>query len=336
MKQARSAVLWAAGLALLLNPFFFTLYRLAVFNTVPHDDYAPYLLWLNGDALGSFPDSPYCYRLLSVAFAWPLYRLMPLIQLTNIADGTQVATLKAMAALAMMSYLASIATSLLTYRLARTEGGLDRGHAMVAAALGWTLTWYTQVTAIDSLALMMITAALCTIRRPWLFAAVLLVSVGVNEKIGLVLAIWLVIRCVLIATDRRAFRWQALAAIGSVALYLAEVAALALPGNAYQLQPGGYLGTVRENLVAYGSARGLLLNVLPIVVLLAVAGFAAVRPRAAGLFSRADILVIPALAIVALVLTHLFQAGRIVMHAAPLFVVPAVAFTAWAKAARSA
>jgi hypothetical protein len=30
------------------------------------------------------------------------------------------------------------------------------------------------------------------------------------------------------------------------------------------------------------------------------------------------------------VLTHLFQAGRIVMHAAPLFVIPAVAaFGSW-------
>jgi hypothetical protein len=57
------------------------------------------------------------------------------------------------------------------------------------------------------------------------------------------------------------------------------------------------------------------------VVLLGVAALAAPR----GLFRRSDVLVIPALAAVALVLTHLFQAGRIVMHAAPLYVVPAVA-----------
>lgn len=45
--------------------------------------------------------------------------------------------------------------------------------------------------------------------------------------------------------------------------------------------------------------------------------------RPTGLFNCADVLLIPALALVALILTHLFQAGRIVMHAAPILLIPA-------------
>jgi hypothetical protein len=312
---------WFAGLAVLLSPFFFVLFRLAVFNTVPHDDYTPYLLWLDGNPLGGIPESPYCYRLLSMVMAWPLYWLMPAIPLTNLPADMPGDAVRAVAAITLLSYLAGIATALLTYRLARTEGALDRGHARAAAALAWALAWYTQVTAIDSVALLFITAALCTIRTPWPFAAILLVSVGVNEKIALVLAIWLVLRAVLDSGFRRAFRWQIVASISGVALYAVLVAVLKMPGNEYQLRPGGFLGTIIENLEAYASARGLLLNGLPIVALCVLAALG----RSRGLFHRSDILLIPALAIVALVLTHLFQAGRIVLHAAPFFVVPALA-----------
>jgi hypothetical protein len=47
-------------------------------------------------------------------------------------------------------------------------------------------------------------------------------------------------------------------------------------------------------------------------------------------FRGLDILVIPGLVAVALVLTQMFQVGRIVTHAAPLYVIPAaVALGRW-------
>lgn len=314
------AGLWFGGLSVLLSPVFFVLFRLAVFNTVPHDDYVPYLLWLDGNGLGGIPESPYCYRLLSMVMAWPLFRLMPTIPLTNLPPGMPAEIIRATAAITLLSYLASVATALLTYRLGRIEGGLDRGHAMAAGALAWVLGWYTQVTAIDSLALLFITASLCVIRTPWAFGAVLLASVGTNEKIALVLAFWLTVRGVLDAAFRQKFTRQIAIAVGAVALYALLVAVLKLPGNEYQLRPGGFVDTIAENLAAYASGRGLLLNVLPIAVLTVLA----ICARPTGLFRRMDILLIPALMVVALILTHLFQAGRIVMHAAPFFVVPAL------------
>lgn len=55
-------VLWLAGLSVLMHPVFFFIYRLSIFNTVPRDDYAHFLLWTVGHAEGVLPDSPYAYR----------------------------------------------------------------------------------------------------------------------------------------------------------------------------------------------------------------------------------------------------------------------------------
>lgn len=321
---------WFVGLSILLSPFFFTLYRVAVFDTVPHDDYAPYLLWLDGNPLGGIPESPYCYRLLSMALAWPFFHLLPTLPLTNLPLGTAQVSARAIAALAMMSYLAGILTAMLTYHLGRREGGLDQGHAIAAGALAWALSWYTQITAIDALALLFITAALCTIRLPVVFASILALSIGVNEKIALVLAIWMVIRSMADAGFRRAFLWQTVASVAAVLAYTALVAILRMPGNEYQLRPGGFVATLTENIGAYGTPRGVLLNVVPVLVLVVLGSL---RPSVAGsLFRRTDVLLIPALLGVALILTHLFQAGRIVMHAAPFFVVPALAAVRGMKA----
>ena len=61
----------------------FAIDRIMVFNTVPRDDYAPFLLWVIGAPGGAFPGSPYGYRLLTILAAVPLYHILPaLILLT--------------------------------------------------------------------------------------------------------------------------------------------------------------------------------------------------------------------------------------------------------------
>jgi hypothetical protein len=242
--------------------------------------------------------------------------------LSNLPADLQPGFLRATAALAMLSYLANLGTAMLTVRLARTEGGLDREGAIIAGCLAWVLCWYTQITAIDTVALMAITGALCLIRWPAAFAGLMLVSIGLNEKIALTLAIWLGLRMVFRAEDRLLLWRQAAAAFAAVALYGLMVALVHRAGNSYQLQPASFPVTISENLMAYADRRGLLLNVLPAAVLSVIALCG--RPAKGSLFARIDILVIPAMLGVALVLTHLFQAGRLAMHAAPLFVVPAV------------
>jgi hypothetical protein len=315
-----------AGLAVLLSPFLFMIYRLAVFNTVPRDDYAGFLLWIAGSGEGGLPGSPYCYRILSMIAALPLYLFAPVVKLTNIPAALTPGYLRATFALSLLAFAASIGAAMITFRLGVREGGLSRAEAFLAGGLLFVLIGYTQITAIDPLAILLIAAAIGLVRRPAWFTALMLASVLANEKVALVLACWLSVRCLSHPTRRAVFWRQWTAALAALALYATIVALARLPGNTYQVDPASYPLTAAENVEAWFSLRGLLLNVLPIAVLSAIgiAGDYSAANGAGALFRRTDLLVIPALLIVALLVTHLFQAGRIVAHAAPLFVIPAV------------
>ena len=314
----RAAALWA-GLAVLAHPLFFVIYRLSVFNTVPRDDYAPFLLWLLGRG-GGLPDSPYCYRVLSMVLAAPFYYVLPAIPLSNTPAGLPAEWLRATAALSMLAFLAWVAAAVLAGVAAR-RAGLGRLEGAVAGGIVFACVGYTQVTAIDPVTLAFIAGGVVLLDRPGWFAVLLAGSVLVNEKVALVLSSWLVIRWVYSGVDRAALWRQAGASVLAVLAYAAVVKGMRLPGNPYQTDPGYAPQTVRDNLVAYASARGLLLNVLPV----AVAAALLLMGRFVKPFARQDALLVPALLGFALVLTQFFQAGRMVMHAAPVFAVPAAA-----------
>lgn len=319
-----------AGLVLVAHPVFPAIYRLSVFSTVPRDDYAPFLLWLLGVPGGFVPESPYVYRVLSMVAAAPFYAL-PALPLTNTPAGLPAEYLRATGALSMLAYLSSVAYAVLAGAGA-LRVGLGRLEAVLAGALAAASVLYVQVTGIDPTALAVTAAGVLLVQRLPAFAALVLVSVAVNEKVALVLALWLGVRCATSRTDRATLGPQFLAAAGAVALYAAAVKLLHLPGNTYQTEPGRFLGTVAQNAWAYLTPRGLLLNVLPALVLLA----GALGGRAVGPFRRRDALLVPALLGVALVLTQLFQAGRIAMHAAPVMVIPAAAgLGAWLRRPRA-
>lgn len=327
------------ALALVLEPLFFTIDRIMVFDTVPRDDYAPFLLWLVGAPGGAFPDSPYGYRLLTMLAALPLYYVLPPLRLTNLPASLTPQYVQATAALAALSYLSLLAAGLLAYRTTRDRVGLPRREATLAGALLGILILHSQFFGIDAFAILLVAAGVFLLSRPIAFAMLIVPSVFANEKVVIVFALWLTLRCVCAAADRQRFRSQWFATLAAVVVYLAALLILHLPGNSYQVEPGGYLATLLSNLRASISARGLLLNALPVVVLFAVGALGwryGERPLPACLFRPIDLLVIPGLVMVALVMTQFFQTGRIVMHAAPLYVVPAAAALGrWMDAHRS-
>jgi hypothetical protein len=321
------------GLVLLLNPVFFMIYRLSVFSTVPRDDYAPYVLWLANRPGGFLPEAPFCYRIISVLAAVPFYHLLPAVTLTNTPASLSGSYLQSTAALSAVAYLAWITAAMLVYGIAIGQSGLRRQDGVLAGALLLALGLYEQVTSIDPLAIALITACIALVHRRWAFCALVLISIVANEKIALVMCIWLSIRCLIDADERRRLGVQWGGAVAAVLAYILLVKLVQIPGNSYQVDPEQYAGTLFENLSAYATARGVVLNILPIVVIVAIAAIGyANYPRRYGLLRDVDVLLIPALILVALVLTHLFQAGRIAMFAAPFLVVPAAArIGVWAR-----
>ena len=323
---------WAgtAGLvavaAILLNPFYFVIFRLMIFSTVPRDDYAPFLLWLLHMPGGGFPISPYGYRILSMVAAAPFYFILPTIHLTNIPEAIPEPYLKATAAIAALSFVSLIAASIMAYRLAVDRCGLSRIEGLFAGALMFILCWHSAVFGIDPFGILLVCVGLYVLHRGIIFAIFLLGSVVCNEKVAIFFAIWLTIRWLLCRSDRVKMLTPWLTSLTAIAGYAAMLAIVRLPGDNYQLEPTSYPMTSWENLLVYPTARGLLLNALPIVVLLGIAIsswlFLPKFPRDWP-FRPVDIAVIFGMALVALVVTQFFQAGRIVMYAAPLFVVPA-------------
>lgn len=310
-----------------LNPFFFVIDRLMVFHTVPRDDYAPFLLWLIGAPGGALPGSPYGYRILSVALAAPLYFALPKLALTNIPSTVPLAYVRATAALAALSYFAMIAAAFIMAEVARRRAALGRGEGAIAAVLIFVLCWHSQFVGLDPLTLAVIALGVLSLERPTYFVPLILIAPVVNDKIVIVFALWLTLRAVLHRDDRQRFAVQWVTALLAVIVYVALLVFVHLPGNAYQLSPSTFLGTLASNLAVLASARGLVLNVLPTLVLLGVGlvGWHSGTPGRIGPFRATDLIMIPLLFILGLILTEKFQLGRIVMHAAPLFVVPAVA-----------
>ena len=322
----RAALVVAAGFlacVVVLSPFFWAIYRTMAFNTMPRDDYAPFVLWVLGRPGGAFPGSPYGYRILSAVAAAPLYLLLPPLHLTNLPATTPIPYLRATAAIALLSYGSAIASGFLIAGFSR-RCGLRMPEAGLAGAALFLLCWHSQIYGIDPFTILLVTILLSLTRHPRIFAVLAVVSVIADEKACMVMVIWLTIRCVLDGRGWKELSGAWIASLGALAVYFLMIKLVHLPGNQYQLNPSGYLQTIGANLAVNLSGRGMVLNFVPtgILFLIALIGWPTLPLWP---FSRLDILVIPALVMLALTVTEDFQIGRIVMHAAPLFVVPAAA-----------
>lgn len=310
-------------LTLLTYPMFFMLYRVMIFNTVPRDDYAPYLLWLAHAPGGALPCSPYIYRIFSIALAWPLYHVMPVLSFTNLPSGLLPTYLRATASIALLSDICTISASVLCFNFAKRLGKSPL-ICLLSGLLVYAGCWFTSIVGIDTLTVcgvMVLTMMLPSRNRFWLVAIPLMF---LNEKVGIILTLFLALRCATSSADRARFGaklgWM-LAAIGA---YIAVLHIVHAPGNSYQTTPSLsiYTSTLIANLKANLSARGLMLSWGPATIMLLAALFGK-HEDTCGLFSRRDALLVPCLICVGLVFTQDYQLGRLVMMAVPLFAIPA-------------
>jgi hypothetical protein len=119
MKKSVVPIL-ALLLVLMTIPRFFDVFRTMAFNTVPRDDYAPYLLHFIGEKPDFTVYSPYGYRIFSFLMAFPFYKLLPVYRFTNL-PALDESYLRATQALAMTSYLAILAACLTIFLTAKNR-----------------------------------------------------------------------------------------------------------------------------------------------------------------------------------------------------------------------
>jgi hypothetical protein len=312
-------------LALLASvQIFFEIYREAAFNTLPRDDYASFLLYLVGQG-GSFPGSPYAYRVLSVLAAIPFFYTLPLYRFSNLG-AVDPLYLRATEALAMVSYLSILLTALIVYLIARKRLAASSLAALLAALVVPLLSYSISRPGIDPLAVLWVALLVYLYPRPGWFAALVLVSAFVNEKIPFIFAVvmlarWIWLRGVKRQPISRTLWVEGAASLLALAVYFIARAILKYPGFENQADLRQFAPQILASLTYIFSLKGLVLNLLPIAILFILAGLAVwgKEPRLDGQFFPSDGLCALALLILALGTDLQFTIGRVVMFAYPLY-----------------
>lgn len=327
MKQLRLSRLlpWGVGILLLLIsvPRFFDLYRTLAFNTVPHDDYASYLLSLAGAKSGVPMNSPSGYRLFSVLLALPFYRFAPVYQFSNL-NGADPTLLRANQALAAVSYLSILAACAVIYLISARRLRLPDLLAWFAALVAYLLFDFTSSIGVDPLAILLICLLVYFLERPLPFALLILLSVGFNEKVSLVLLLFTASRLVF---QRREFRlrWQLAASLAAVALYFAIRQVVRLPGFENQTSLAAFWPSFVQTMRDSFSAKGAVLNLLPLLILGLLYGLACLSAKPTVYFDRTDVAGFAAFILLAIFVRLEFTLGRVLMYCFPLFLPSACA-----------
>jgi hypothetical protein len=315
----RQNLLGGTALLGLTSPIFFSNYRAMIFDTIPRDDYALYLLALVGRA-GALPPAPAAYRVLSVLPAAPLFRWVPLYVFTN-ATIDDVDYARATQAMALLSYLAMVATSILLYHLTTKHLACSAAAALVGMLLSYFAFGFTATYGVDPMCIATITLLICLLDRPIAFSLLIFLAIFVNEKVGIIFTCVLAARGIS-APRFRAGRIQLASALASVATYFAVRHFFPVAGHENETAPSTYLtsalSTLHENL----SLKGAFVGALPCALVL-LAWLAARRAYRVDWvhLKPADVVVFPFMLGLALCINAHFTIGRDVMHGFP-FLLP--------------
>ncbi len=325
--RLRLSWLCVGGAILLASlPIFFEIYREAAFNSVPRDDYAPYLLALVR-AGGEVPGSPYVYRILSVAAGIPFYYLLPVYSFTNLPATNQL-YLKATEALSMVSYLSILATAGILFLIARKKYRASVLSAILAGFLSLLLSYSISRTGMDPIALLGISLLLYFLDRPVIFAILVLISAAFNEKIPYIFTILTLGRW---GWSRLRNKPPSTAGMGAPLLfsmlalagYFVARALFKFPGFENEANLGAFLPTLVSTLSYIFSLKGAVLNLIPIAIPLMLAVMAIVISRqsasARAHFSATDVACLVFVFALAMVTDLKFTVGRVVMYCYPLY-----------------
>jgi hypothetical protein len=328
--KIKTVVILLLALAFLISlPLFFEIYREAAFNSVPRDDYASFLQALVGRG-GSFPGSPYAYRILSVLVAVPFFYVLPLYPFTNLTAVDPI-YLQAVEALAMVSYLSILLTAMLIFLIARRKFHASLlSSALVALAVP-ILSYSISRPGIDPLAVLWIALLVYAFRRPRLFIGLVLISSFVNEKIPILFCVvtvsrWIWLRLAIKKPASGALRAETAASALALLIYFVARGIFQLPGFENQANIGQFFPQILASAEYFGSLKGVVLNLAPVVIVFALI-LLSVQGESRGdegQFYPADAIGALALLVLGLGTDLQFTVGRIVMFAYPLYL-PAIA-----------
>ena len=305
-------------------PVFIDTFRSMSFNTVPRDDYAPYLLHLLGVG-GQVPGSPHAYRVLSVAVAIPAYHVLPVYSFRNLA-GVDPLYLRATEALAFVSWMALAAFGAVTYRTARDRLGASRPASAAALLAARLFAPYTSLSGVDPLALLLIALAFYWLERPAVFAAIVILSAGFNEKVWIAMTLLVGARIVR-ARSLSTWRVHLLACVVAIAAYATSAAWFRSSGTERRSEPRPLVTNAPVTVDMTFSAKGAAQNLAPLALVLAGYAWAARQLKGSrqAFWSPWDVGVPLGFAAIGVTINVGYTLGRLVFHAIPLILPPLAA-----------
>ncbi len=304
-------------------PLFFDIYRKVAFNTAPRDDYAPFLLLLISHH-GHWPESPFGYRILSVAPAIPLFWVLPLYKFSLLAN-TNLLYLRATEALSALSFLATATAATFAFKMVRGKLGRSLGEASLAALLTIVLASFDGVEGVDPVGICLVYVLLYCFEQSAVFCPLFLLAPFTNEKVIFFFVFLIAGRLIFVQGFYRSHARQIAAVVAGLAIYVLALKVVALPGNEGQVSFARRLPLLLlVGQASLSSLKGVVRNILPaLVIVMPCAMFTLRKLKANPLMTRADLVVPLGMTLVGLTFTDSthFQVGRIVSYAMPLTVI---------------
>ena len=217
---------------------FINIYRINAFDIVPHDDYAPYLLYILGEEGGRHLGAPLVYRIFSVAVAVPFYYVLPFFEFSRL-ENVNVTYLRAVEALAMVSYISMLLSCAVIYLITSRRLNAPRSTGIIASLAALLLFQFSAGSGVDPTGILLVCLLVYYSRNAVVFGLLIIMSAGFNEKIALVFSMLMVSR-VLFGRDKRFVKYAILSVLAFV-LYLSARAMLNISGNEHQMQFWNFL-----------------------------------------------------------------------------------------------
>ena len=342
MKKNRIQAILLLGILLVNLPLFFDIYRQCAFNIVPHDDYVPYLLYILGEG-GSIPNSPTGYRFLSVLIAAPFYYMLPLFKY-SLLEGVSDEYLKGLEALSFVSYLAASLSAFFIYKISKKKFKGPENTAILAALITLflfrftaiysvdptrskqvniaSLSLFTAIYSVDPTAIFLICVLLYYLDSKWIFAFLIILSVGVNEKIAFLFFMLFGGRQFWKNVTGQSIYF--LFSIIAFLIYFLIRKTIDLPGHEYMVQPSMFFEKATHTIKLLFTMKSFMLNWIPGIMtlglfFLALKEYKEIPKHNKLYFSPIDFLPIIGFIVIALITDMQYTIGRILLFCFPLY-----------------
>jgi len=320
LKKNRIQAILLLGILLVNLPLFFDIYRQCAFNIVPHDDYVPYLLYILGEG-GSIPNSPTGYRFLSVLIAAPFYYMLPLFKY-SLLEGVSDEYLKGLEALSFVSYLAASLSAFFIYKISKKKFKGPENTAILAALITLFLFRFTAIYSVDPTAIFLICVLLYYLDSKWIFAFLIILSVGVNEKIAFLFFMLFGGRQFWKNVTGQSIYF--LFSIIAFLIYFLIRKTIDLPGHEYMVQPSMFFEKATHTIKLLFTMKSFMLNWIPGIMtlglfFLALKEYKEIPKHNKLYFSPIDFLPIIGFIVIALITDMQYTIGRILLFCFPLY-----------------